>query len=334
MSITVNYYSFSPSRADQKWVNFVEDILVLRKKHCTFKEHHENSLKQAEQVEKIRQEFEPEIQTIQKKIFDVFIEKGYVVPRGWTNLDDSLSLRDSAWRDEEKMEYLAAYGPMYKLGSNSRDKNTPYMMLHIDTPELAKEYYEKIGERQSAIEKFLGASATTPHEDTSIILNERQENLDHGLSTGYLKYEDKFNEKELLYALKSIDLYYGAVRNEYFDDDEAEYSLLESSVKSAQLEVEDDLPTKMAWIQFFSSINTEKILKIAALLETDPEEVYVYLKNIRPVIKDLKDTPDAIFVRDYNEMDIGVQPENAEKLLEERAKKHMEEYRGLIKPVL
>ena len=85
MSIDVNYYSFSPSRADQQWPHFIEDLSVLRKKHATWNQHRADSDAFDHKKEELEQQFEPRIAEIRSKIFDHFKKKGYMIP--WVEWD-------------------------------------------------------------------------------------------------------------------------------------------------------------------------------------------------------------------------------------------------------
>lgn len=123
---------------------------------------------------------------------------------------------------------------------------------------------------------------------------------------------------------------------------------IEGISRAANLELEDgnefgkNVPTKKGWIDLFTNLN-EDILGRASQVITDltgwdleDESRYgliQYLKSIKPVIKDLRDSEDAIFIRRYGG-DIIVEPEKAEKLLAERALKHVKQFNNMISPVI
>jgi predicted nucleic acid-binding Zn-ribbon protein len=58
-----------------------------------------------------------------------------------------------------------------------------------------------------------------------------------------------------------------------------------------------------------------------------------YLRQIRSVIKNLKETPDAFFVRQYGGEKFEI-TKDGERLLIERAEKHFEDFKNLLQPVL
>lgn len=154
-------------------------------------------------------------------------------------------------------------------------------------------------------------------------LNERQEKLSTYLD--YSGYEAGSDEKELLNSLKILDLYCGSIVNEPFEDPKLVNDILGGLINIFNLQTEDGTPTKDEWIRLFNTINKDKIIEASRFVCVDDSEyqymtIYYYLKYIRPVIKDLKETPDSIFIID--ECDY-ICPKYAELLLLERAKKHL-----------
>ena len=214
-------------------------------------------------------------------------------------------------------------------------------MLRTDASELEEMYIEKIKEQEDAIEEFTKSFAVTPMKDKNIVLNQRQELLDTGAAVDYLKYENSFDQDQLISDLKYLDIYYGSVRDDYFENPKLEFDFLENIIKAFNLKIEEGLPTKEEWIKLFQNINSENIQKLDEYFakkygwsEGDAEgAIRDYLRSVRPVAKDLKETPDAFFIRVYGGGD-DVEPKSAELLLLERAKKHAEKYKGLLKPVL
>jgi len=80
MSVDVNYYSFSLSRADKQWPHFIEDLSALRKKHSTWDEHQKDTQEVQKKRAEIEANFEPRISEIRKKIFNFFDKQGYIIP--------------------------------------------------------------------------------------------------------------------------------------------------------------------------------------------------------------------------------------------------------------
>lgn len=295
--------------------------------------------KQAE----IRANFEPRINEIRKKIFDFFDKQGYIIP--WIEWNEERGIdkhgNPTTMTDEDKMEYLKVYGCVYPRGTNLKNKNTPYLMLRMDAPDLEEAYDHIINERNEAIDQLGKQISIAPAEDKSIVLNKRQEELDSGTDLSYLKYENTFNEEQLIFDLKNLDIYYGSVINEYFEDPKLEYTNIEVLIAVYNLKTENNIPTRDEWIRLFQSIDNEKIQKASAYLakefDWDKEESELalkdYLRSVRPIVKDLKETTDSIFVRMYGG-EIEVEPKNVESILLDRARQHATKYKELLPPVL
>lgn len=343
MSIDVNYYSFSPSRADEQWPHFVEDVSVLRKKHSTWHKHEKDTLDFQKKQTGIETNFEPRISEIRKKIFDFFDQKGYIIP--WVEWNTSQGTdrhgNPMTITDEDKMEYLKIYGCVYPRGSDLNNKDVPYLMLRMDAPELEESYNQITNERNEAIEQLRKQATITPTNNKSVALNKRQEELDSNTDLSYLKYENTFDNKQLIFDMKSLDIYYGSIVNEYFEDPKLEYTYLEALVAVYNLNTENNIPIREEWIRLFKNISNEKIQEVgerlANELNWDKNEaewaIKDYLRSVRPVVKDLKEQSDAIFIRMYGG-EIEVEPKNNEIILIERAKKNATKYKGQLPPVL
>ncbi len=343
MSIDVNYFSFSSSRADKHWPHIKEDLPVLRKRHANRPEYKRKAEKQREEVERIEKSFESSLKEIQEKIFNHFKEKGYFIP--WIEWDKGGEGTDRYgnrrwWDNQEKMEYLLNYGPVYLKNADLNDKNIPYLILRTDAPELEEKYRQRIEEKQDAIFNFLKSSPLPPQEDENIILNGRQKALENSYLGDYLIYDQGFNQSRLLTDLKYLDLHYGAILNDSFEDPKLELTYLEAFIDQFHLKTENGLPLKEEWIRLYSNITQKSIQDaecwVAKYLNWNKEEaegiLIDYLKSVKPVIKDLKETPDAIFIRMYGGTD-KAEPLSAETLLADRANQHSKEYKGIAPPV-
>lgn len=343
MSIDVNYYSFSPSRADKQWPHFIEDVSILRKKHSTWHKH-QNDTQEFQKIQaKIEDDFKPRINKITKEIFDFFDKKGYIIP--WIEWDAEYGTdkfgNPTHMTDEDKMAYLKVYGCVYPRGSDLNNKDIPYLMLRMDAPELDESYNQITNERNEAIEQLRKQTTITPTNNESVTLNKHQEELDRNTDLSYLKFENNFNNDQLIFDLKNLDIYYGSVVNEYFEDPKLEYTYLEALVAVYNLKTENNIPTREEWIRLFENISNERIYEVgkhlANELNWDQNEaewaIKDYLRSVRPVVKDLKEQPDAIFIRMYGG-EIEVEPKNAEIILIERAKKNTTKYKGQLPPVL
>ena len=115
------------------------------------------------------------------------------------------------------------------------------------------------------------------------------------------------------------------------EESHLEFYCLDALVKAYGLTVKDEVPTKEEWIRLYSELNGEKSRKAISILsqevdmeETEAEEVLIsYLDEVRPVVQDLKQTPDSVFIRDYHDGS-NISPEESDKLLKERAPKLLE----------
>ena len=344
MSIDVNYYSFSPSRADKHWLNFVEDFTVLRQKHAPWKQHEAESDNYRKKQKEAEANFEPQISAIRKKIFDHFDTQGYVIPRIEWNSDIGVDESGSpvfTMTDKDKMEYLLVYGCVYPRGVDLTRKDNPYLMLRTDAPELEEKYRKIISKRQDTLAKAANIAIISPSQDAGIVLTEHQKKLYDEASLGYLIYENIYDNTGLTRDLKAMDIFYGSFANEYFENPKIESSFLESLIEYFKLENDQGIPKKKEWIRAFQNINPMAVQEMGKIIskeyhwETDEADSAVtdYLQSVRPVVKDLKETPDAIFVRVYGGYP-EAEPTSAEATLIERARKHASEFKGSLPPVL
>lgn len=359
MSIDVSYYSFSPSRADKQWSHFVEDISVLREKNKDWqsKEISNDMLSEKKyersEVDILHVQFESRINEMRKKIFRFFDEKGFIIP--WVEWNSKTDFTNT---DERKMEYLLNYGCVFSRETKKKDrknqyeileknKNIPYLTLSKDAPKLKEAYEQIINEYDQALKQLsdkLQKERPVPVVDNLkpiVELNERQKEIDDEAIACYLTNNNIFNKEGLLDDLKILDLHYGAVVDQGFEMPKIEYTCLTALVLVYDLKTEDDIPSREEWIRLFDNINDDLLKKAGSYLakeyDWDDEggflEIKNYLRSIRPVIEDLKENLDAIFLRSYDQGRFA-EPLSAESFLLERAKKHMEEYKGKLPPVL
>ena len=343
MSTDVNYYSFNPLRANKHWPHFIEDLSVLRKKHSTWDKDEEDIQKFLKEQNEVEDSFKPKINKITKEIFDFFDKKGYIIP--WIEWDAEYGEdkygNQCHMEDEEKMEYLKVYGCVYPRGSDLKNKETPYLMLKMDAPELEEAYDQIINDRRKALKQLIKEDVSTPRDNIIVKLNNRQKELDEKADISYLKYDNLFDKNQLIYDLKDLDIYFGSVRNVYFENPKLEHVYLEVIIETYNLKTENYIPTREEWIRVFQNITNEKIEEASSRLlhgtDWDKDEaewaIKDYLRSVRPVIKDLKENPGSIFIRFYGG-EIEVEPKRAEAILLERAQKHVKKYKGQLPPVL
>ncbi len=170
-----------------------------------------------------------------------------------------------------------------------------------------------------------------------IKLNHRQQSL---LRDAYSK--DLFSSKNLTdhnieYGMKMIDLHYGAVRNIYFESPKVEFIIIKCLVEQFKLETEDNFPAKNEWARAFKSLQVDDVNTIAQAMtksigwspEEARNELFSFLRSIKPVVKDLNETADAIFISWYAGVK-AVEPKSSEELLYARYLEHKKQLRGIF----
>ena len=342
MSLDVYYYSFSPSRADKNWLKFVDDIFRLQQDYANSGAavDYNDYRKKADAIEA---KFSPQIAESRQKIFKYFADRGYMIP--WIEWGQTEGVNKKGYptsmTDEEKMEYLSVYGCVYRPGTDLSKKNNDYLMLTTAAPELQAEYKKIIAAQNQELKKLDNEVFGSDQKIYESGISVRQQNLKAEGLGDYFLDEKKINNSRLLSELKRIDIFYGSVKNEYFENPNLEEKCLAAIVKSADLPTDGAVATKDSWIKLFGNLNKTIIKKAVADLikSADIEEsearleIVSYLQSIRSVVLDLKKTPDAIFIRRYGGEDF-VEPATADKVLEKRARQHSLDYKGKLPPFL
>lgn len=336
MSIDIQYYSFSPSRADPKWPAIAEDLPVLRELHAPSKDYWERKKRGEEEGYAIHDSFEPALKELRQKIYDHFGKQGYYIP--WVDWDKEVGTDRTgfpgSWNDEAKIDYLLNYGPVYQKGADLKQKNVNYLVLRVDAPELEKEYLQKIQERNNAVQK--ASAVTGSSENEHISLTDQQRALDEA-DLDYLIYQHKYDEQQLLLDLIRLDLYYGAV-DTGFEDPNVEYFYLEALAAACTLKTEEVYPTKEEWIRLYHDITPQQFRaaaeSVAKELDWEQEEAMgalrEFLLSAKYIVQDLSEKQDSVFVVEVNGE---IAPPNAERFFTERARIHAKHYRGIAPPV-
>lgn len=190
-------------------------------------------------------------------------------------------------------------------------------------------------------EDFLAIRQKNMMGDNNLELNPRQEKLLKDAYAGDIFYTEKIDDYDVQYGLKAIDLYYGAVINDRFESPKVEFNFLENIVRHFGLEVEANIPTKKEWIRLFETLKTDDILAISEMLVKEigwepkeaRDELVSYLKSIRPVMKDLKEVDDAIFLSWYGGTD-KVEPESSEGIMYGRFLDHKSQFQDVLGEIL
>ena len=338
MSVDISYHAFSPSKADEGWKHFAEDIVILRKhslEEKAIKDKLEEFAKKTD--EEYKTKYEPELVKKRKEIFKSYENEGLYIPDvDWNQ--DGVVLVNGSWgpyhpSDQEKMEYLLNFGMMYPKGYGRGDADKGKLMYKED-----KQEYLALQQKVEEFRKNL-MPKSQPEGVKPLELAERQKEL--AWHTDYLCYELKFDRQRLLYDLKMVDLNYGSIEPElpdspaFFEPVIEEFDL----IKGTELtELDTD---KQKWFDVYNSLDSESIrshaLSIAEETGWEVEECEMYIRDffigMKPLIKILKDNPDALLMRQIHNDNV-LDPKAAEDYMIKRAEAHIKEFKGILPPVL
>lgn len=150
-------------------------------------------------------------------------------------------------------------------------------------------------------------------------------------------WRKKSGEDRLIFDLKRLDLYYGSVvcRPSYVG--RAMYGVVESLAEAGEVSFVDGSIAKEDWIKLYTMMDRTFFVKVVKVLTrnmkwTDKESSEVLLDLlgiVRPMVKDLKENFDNLFVS-LLDGNIEVDQSDAEKLLAARAKQHFLDFREII----
>ena len=153
-----------------------------------------------------------------------------------------------------------------------------------------------------------------------------------------LRYEDVIGDKnEVLHNLKYLDLYYGSVFvNPTPKSGKEEYYVHKALTEATNLKHEPETQPKEDWIKIYSQIDSELIEKAVTIMMRDAgwegaecrKIVFEFLQNVRPIVKDLKENEDSVYVLEW-EGD-SITPRAVDELLTKRATNHLKDFYHLI----
>ncbi len=344
MSIDISYHAFNPSKADIGWESFAEDIVVLRKFGLVEKAKRERREEISKQIkEEYKTKYEPILIKKQKEIFKAYENEGLFIPDVNWNQDGAVLINGRFGpyhpSNEEKMDYLLSYGPLYPKGY-TKGGGIPPKFMYVEDREEYSALIKEIEQKKLNI-KSLVAEDNTPQ----IKLSQRQESLKQGTDLDYLCYQKTYDEQRLLNDLQWVDLYYGGITAEF--PDSAAFFEPVVDVFNLKENTGDGLPygqfigDKQKWLDLYNILGKDIIHThaIAMAKETDweIEECEVYIKDffigMRPLVKFLKDNPDALLMR-YIASDVVMEPESANLFMKGRAQIKESKYKNLIPPLL
>lgn len=177
---------------------------------------------------------------------------------------------------------------------------------------------------------------------TNIRLNKTQQILHDGIEMEYLIHEDAFAEERLIGELKDVDVFHGSIRGGHFEDNRVAVAIIESLLsKTFHLKSDDGIPLGSEWVRLYQKMDKNTLAKLSQTIakeyECDEAEATEYalefFTSMRPIVKDLKENPDSIFVMSFGGDD-RCYPKSADKIIEKRAKEHMKKCKGVLPPVL
>jgi hypothetical protein len=347
MSIDISYHAFSPSKADEQWVNFAEDVLVLREKHKNYLAHREVQEKNTElRKEAYKTKYEPILKKKMKELFKLYEAEGLYIP-GVDWHQDGPVMVDGRWgsyhpTDEEKMEYLLQYGPMFPKGL-AKGGPVPGKFMYVED----KEEYQKLKEEVEAHRWDEVPNSVPEVEMAQVALTGRQAEMEKRGGIDYLAYEHEFDKNRLLGDLKLIDLHYGGIEPDlpespaFFEPVLEAFGLKKLLEDAAFISYGELIADKNKWFDIYDSLSSEIIHERAMVMakETGWEvgecEGYIrdFFMGMKPLMKFLKNNPDAFLTR-YLYSEGIFEPKEAESFMTKRAEEKAEKYKGLIPPVL
>ncbi len=170
------------------------------------------------------------------------------------------------------------------------------------------------------------------------------EKTEYALAQKRAESRPKFlKTKDLLWDFLNQDLEFGSIENEVFagavliEETWIEDLCVRVLCEVFALPTKDDAPTKDGWLQLYNHLDQEKLVKCIQKLAyeagvdiaTAKEFMVSYLKEVKPVVQDLKVTQDASFYRDWGDIDVS-NPMLIERTLIERAEMLLKRYKNLL----
>lgn len=332
MSIDIFCFSFREQRAEEGWKQFPEDIKVLRE--VTY-ESSKLSRKRNEAIWQIREQvdaiYNEKLHQKRLEIFKSFADRNYFLPgstswecEGLDDMPPGIREAERVEHEEGVMEYLMRCATIYPGGIREEGK---WIMLDGDT---AREYVQIQEDRNAEIERLTQLNPLTATSTKKlIILTSQQEALRHNCDLNTLLYKDKSGD-ELPYEMAMVDLHYGGVASDFFEDNQIADFLLAYLAYSGPALVALFGESLKENIQ---TLATEVVKEFGWDEDESTEYVVNFLKSLKPVAKDLKEHPDAVLVYGVGGA-YAFEPKQIEDLLMRRARAHITGCNGVLPPIL
>lgn len=331
MSIDVTFYSFEANRADALWNTFREDVVVIRKKKHA---EHQYSEEIAKILQRLRPLEEEEIQRAQEAVLNYY-EELHLFPPGlstWKYEGDSSRSYEKKAHAEMWFNYLGTYGIMYPNGVKVSTDLGTWKMLDPKFKDILdpirKKYHEEYQKEIDVLTKPIGAD---------ISLTPRQQELSRVLSQ--LPFNDSYSKRFALDDLFQADLHYGSVASEADDSEVAKDMMEEILYPMWEKTFGGTYVIEEAIIHLFEHVDVNLLKtfyreaknKFSFTQGEERPSVDAFLRSLRPIAKDLKGTPGALFIIDVSG-EYG--PRHNADLLKIRAEKRLASLTGILPPVL
>lgn len=275
MSISVTYYSFSPSRADLKWqqegAGAVENILrTISGTHLTWEEISDIN-------KRTEMQFGTKFSELRQEVVKKF--KGTSLDYEWEEWDEVID-----FMSEKERKSLT------------------------ELNELAEAFKEN--ERKKILAK---------------------------------KVKPKINKQDFLFEILSTDLEFGGVSTQdgeeglFAEEPWVENYCLGALAMIFGFSTTNTVPTREEWINLYKDMNTALFVKAVELIadktntSKNVANVFLvnYLKEVKPIVKDLAEQTDSIFYADYGGSSDS-EPKEVVELLNERAESLYLKYKHLV----
>ncbi len=136
----------------------------------------------------------------------------------------------------------------------------------------------------------------------------------------------KISKQDLLEKIASYDLDLNGVASEY----DISYTLLEHFVNYYNLTLQSgtELPTKEEIFRLYNQIDSKTLQEISVVSREEPSELLRFLQELKPVVTDLKNNPDADFLIIGDAID----PESFEVFLKKHSKEILTDIKSHLPP--
>lgn len=330
MSVDISYSSFNPVQADESWKNFGTDIVPVL---AYYIEKSKGRLEVQSHAEMIQKRWDtiflPQLEKKRREIFKRYEEEGLYIPGVDWNEDHGITQDGEEFHttEDEKLDYLLNYGPLYPKG---HFKGGPVQGKLMYTDDK-KEYQDLDVKLKSEWENSNQTAPELP--PSSIQLSERQAKLNLGMD--FIR-EGEVDQEYVLSNLLRVDLFYGTISQSEFPESANQYEpIVEEYGLYAGNEIKEFVGNKEVWFGIYSDLNPSTIQQHARQISVETgwgaEDCEQYIREfflgMKAIVRDLKNDPNTILLR---EVSGDVEPEAVNALLQQRAKKHYEEYRKIL----